>query len=1257
MSSTVSADAERFFVVLYTSQKHKKAKTWSDGTLKFLKQNSKGILLDERNNRVDSGFVSEESLRCGNEIEFDRHLIQIESNGKYEERSNDCAVAATEIPKPIVRRFMLPKKSAFKPPISGEKCAVMPAVSRTNTNELKSDRRLAKTKFTVLYTHQKQKKAKTWLDGFAVYIQNESKMVLYNQKKSRLESILVPGPPSIGDDLEFERFLVTIEGPTGQEQIKPHSPSSNTGDLLVKKPPLRKFQRPRTTLLKQLPSTAESSHNATPTLPNSESPETKDSSIPRVNDDVDGVLDGDVDVDDYFDQFEANPDDTRQVKSFPEGQSSSHNQIPKKRKLRFDAWQDDDNDYVRPNEDVRHEEDVLNISKTQNDAMVNTNSTADKSNIAISFSNGLPAKWKSDEPVKYEPQIKRIHTDIIVDNLTCPQTSPILQSKTHLESNNIDSAPTVLRASEVLKSRPKRPIVNNLYFPSLEFIKDIQKSGERLERKVEIPTSFTFFTEILLKSSGLSYQSYLLAAIHEHLQIQITGVALKYFGLIRNYVVEDSDCGVKLPSNIESRARSNYIPLYLGCGLSTYEPDPKLLRFQPSVRQRKGNILLAIQNREPSSHYGKDDIWVVSKSPLFVQASSWMGRSVFHGVSSGNSVELKPLTDDDARTAKRLCSSRDYTPGSGIIAIRLFNASDLTILDHSSVISGPQVNRSNPKAFKPPSSTSSTLETGLESFRNEAVDLCEETITEFTLNEDQAAVLRKFALSLVDGATNGDGPLVSTIGVFGSGKSYLLTVLIVYYDRLIKSLNIAWNKIQRILVASNTNVAVDRILCGLVDLGFDEFVRVGSLKKISKRILPYTAQMKQSEDLKELKSMLNDESLSDAEKSSIQTTIKRFKANENKDTVSKALIVGCHPTISAIPNALFYQHRLLNGKSECELNPLVDGLPTLSFVDVDGVEQKVKGGSWVNERELAVVGTTIEKLIDKGIKAEEIGVIALYKAQSDRIRTHLRGSATESSYKGIQVSTVDAFQGAEKSVIIVSCTRTHSIGFSDDTKRVNVLLTRAKRHLIITGYGRLLRTNSLWGRVVNEFCAKIQRGVMDCNNFLRYLDTLAAINENTDPVSGLTVCAGSEIEVTTVTRNSKTDDKIKAIGALSSDITEMVEFESEIDDCEISIEVTGFEDTEIHTMSTDKLHLESSVDNGTKTDKCPDTGLLEVHESENIMSSDNESVLSTLIEELPPDFALSNLEVKATNLVVENCFRTCNVDEDEDDLEGLDDLE
>lgn len=106
----------------------------------------------------------------------------------------------------------------------------------------------------------------------------------------------------------------------------------------------------------------------------------------------------------------------------------------------------------------------------------------------------------------------------------------------------------------------------------------------------------------------------------------------------------------------------------------------------------------------------------------------------------------------------------------------------------------------------------------------------------------------------------------------------------------------------KILVSSNTNVAVDRVLLSLLKLGFKSFVRVGSLRKISKSILPYAAQQikSNSEDLKELNSMLKNPNLSASEREGtyifynidILLTIKKFSSNENKSIISNAFVVG-----------------------------------------------------------------------------------------------------------------------------------------------------------------------------------------------------------------------------------------------------------------------------------------------------------------------------------------------------------------------------
>uniref|UniRef100_A0A8C6N968 5'-3' DNA helicase ZGRF1-like N-terminal domain-containing protein n=1 Tax=Melopsittacus undulatus TaxID=13146 RepID=A0A8C6N968_MELUD len=70
---------------------------------------------------------------------------------------------------------------------------------------------MSSQEFTVLYTHQKLKKSKTWQDGILKIRNGSNKAVLFDDKGQCLESIFIKSQVNAGDCLESERYLITVE--------------------------------------------------------------------------------------------------------------------------------------------------------------------------------------------------------------------------------------------------------------------------------------------------------------------------------------------------------------------------------------------------------------------------------------------------------------------------------------------------------------------------------------------------------------------------------------------------------------------------------------------------------------------------------------------------------------------------------------------------------------------------------------------------------------------------------------------------------------------------------------------------------------------------------------------------------------------------------------------------------------------------------------------------------------------------------------
>jgi ATP-dependent RNA/DNA helicase IGHMBP2 len=148
----------------------------------------------------------------------------------------------------------------------------------------------------------------------------------------------------------------------------------------------------------------------------------------------------------------------------------------------------------------------------------------------------------------------------------------------------------------------------------------------------------------------------------------------------------------------------------------------------------------------------------------------------------------------------------------------------------------------------------------------------------------------------------------------------------------------------------------------------------------------------------------------------------------------------------------------------------IDDAP-LEVVDTAGrgFEEETPAGSdsKQNPGEAELVTSEVTQLVRRGLSPESIAVISPYDAQVQRIR-QLLASEVE---RGLEVDTVDGFQGREKEAVIVSLVRSNEageVGFLADVRRMNVALTRARAKLVVVGDGATVSCHPFYARFLQH---------------------------------------------------------------------------------------------------------------------------------------------------------------------------------------------
>ena len=150
----------------------------------------------------------------------------------------------------------------------------------------------------------------------------------------------------------------------------------------------------------------------------------------------------------------------------------------------------------------------------------------------------------------------------------------------------------------------------------------------------------------------------------------------------------------------------------------------------------------------------------------------------------------------------------------------------------------------------------------------------------------------------------------------------------------------------------------------------------------------------------------------------------------------------------------------------------------LLFIDTAGcsmneqdLSENEASESRCNLGEAEVVETHVRQLIRLGIEPSQLAVVTPYRNQVELIRTRLVTSDA-TLFEKVEVRTVDGFQGQERECVVLSMVRSNPkrlVGFLADERRLNVAITRAKRHVCMVGDSSTLESNPFLARLIRHF--------------------------------------------------------------------------------------------------------------------------------------------------------------------------------------------
>lgn len=145
--------------------------------------------------------------------------------------------------------------------------------------------------------------------------------------------------------------------------------------------------------------------------------------------------------------------------------------------------------------------------------------------------------------------------------------------------------------------------------------------------------------------------------------------------------------------------------------------------------------------------------------------------------------------------------------------------------------------------------------------------------------------------------------------------------------------------------------------------------------------------------------------------------------------------------------------------------------------------------------EVRLVSLHIQALVDAGVPARDVAVVSPYNLQVDLLRQSLAHRHPE-----LEIKSVDGFQGREKEAVILSFVRSNrkgEVGFLAEDRRINVAVTRARRHVAVICDSRTVNNHAFLKTLVEYFT---QHG--EVRTAFEYLDDIVPENYSHESSQG-----------------------------------------------------------------------------------------------------------------------------------------------------------